>query len=165
MEPRTHSLKAIGVAAGSATLLAPLIFGFVIGLQIGSGVYLSPPLTGLFLLVLNALLFLLFGVTFGAPLLLAICAAAFALGALISALRIRHVVFYILGGMAIAWLGFALIISIPIADPDPIRMVLPRETMAALGYCGIAGAIDGVFYWWLAGRLTRTFVGAVKVTG
>ena len=165
MEPRTHSLNAVGFAAGCVALLAPLILGFLVGLQSGSGFYSSPPLTGLLLLFLNALLFLLYGVTFGLLILLATFAAAFVLGTLMSALRIRHVVFYAIGGMAVAWLGFALILAMPIADSDPIRMVLPRETIGVLKFFGVAGAIGGTFYWWLAGKLTRRFVAAAEVAG
>jgi hypothetical protein len=141
IERRTHSFKAVVVAAGFAAVLAPLCLGLVVGAWTGAGYFMGPAL--------------LLGAVFFAPhvLLVTYCLTVVFAGSL-SLVGARNLIFYVIGGMAVAWFSFVL--SFPAAPvnstADPVFM--PNTHLAGLVAFGVAGVLDGIFYWLVASRIT-----------
>jgi hypothetical protein len=130
----------VGFASVITTLLAPLFVGVFVGCWTTDG----SPLVGLF--------YLLGLLTLMPHVLLSIFAVAFTAGKLMGIFGVRHVVFHVLGGVAVAWLCF-----LPLAasnstpdDPNLISMMLPLAPRDGWFCFGAVGALNGMIYFWIA---------------
>jgi len=136
------------------TLLAPVLVGIAVGWQEGAS-----PLLG-FALLLGAFMLT-------PHVLIMIYVVAFALGKLLGVLGARHVAFYTLGGIAVAWLFFLLFSVFENADngPSVIAMMIPVQMPDGLACFCSAGALNGVIYWWIANMRLRRAITARSGAG
>jgi hypothetical protein len=138
-----HSNTAILVAAAIATVLSPLLF-YVCTIPV------SP--TAEFMIFTGPLAALHAGVNafFLAPqVFVALFAAAVLVGGILSMLRLRHAVFYLLAGGAVA-LGASQLAPLLLglmAETIMAPELMGLETPAVLAAVLLAGLADGAAFW------------------
>jgi hypothetical protein len=145
LDRATHSLKAVTISAAIAAILAPVMIGVLVSLQGGitRPMALFMPIAYLFgtLMLMPHVLFVTFGL-------------AFVFGSALSLLRIRSPILYAISGMAVSWFSFVLSFGKTADFSTASPVLMPDRTVSGLIGFGVAGAINGLIYWWLAGRLT-----------
>jgi hypothetical protein len=134
-----YTLTATIGAAGVAALVAPFLLGLIGGVSDGAGL-----LAGLGAEI--AALFLAPGVFF------LTWALAIGGGILLSFLRVRHILLFVLAGMLASVAAQRLI---PFFLPIPRDQVQASNSLEVILSFAITGAIDGVIFWFLIRRFSK----------